>query len=366
VSDAVSNYLREHLQAISDDWTREILARRPELTRLPHGTIVDHLPEFLRGLAHWIDGDEVSAQHGFEALADGHALTRQGHGIELDTLFEEYRCLRGVIGRHLGSIELTQELRVSLRRLHDGLDQATAEAIRRFSAARDLVRERFIGILGHDLRNPLHAVTLAAAQIASRTCSEPRHARLASTIQRSSERMMRMIAEIIDFANAHLGGGIPADPVPCDMGEVCDDAVQELRLAYPDRDLRIDADGDLRGAWDRDRVMQVISNLIGNAIAHGSDPIIVHVCTSSDNERVITRVTNGGAEIPAAELAHLFDPFVRGQAMTRNREGMGLGLYIVKQIALAHGALINVTSRPGETAFEIAWPRVPLAVAPHR
>lgn len=353
------------MQAIQQRWVEQALGKLPELRALPRGALIDHLPEFLFGLAHWIDGDATSARRGFAALADGHALTRLGHGIDLATLCAEYRILRAEILRGLSTLDTwTRDEHEAVMRLHDGLDFATSEAIRRFTADRELARERFIGILGHDLRNPLHAVILAAAELLGRPCNEGKHARMAATIHRSSERMSRMIDAVIDFAHAHLGEGIPAVPGVCDMGKICEEAAAELRLVHPDRDLRVTTRGDLVGTWDRDRCVQALSNLIGNAIEHGQDPIVV---TAEDRgERVTTRVTNTGRAIPADLLPRIFDPFREHSETSTRRKGLGLGLFIVQQIALAHGALCVATSSHDVTTFEIDWPRVPKSIIAER
>jgi signal transduction histidine kinase len=337
-----------------------IVQRLPTLHVLDRSTLIDHLPEFLVGLAAWIEGDEAAGKRGFEVLAEGHALQRLGHGIQLEVLTTEYALLRLVLQKQLLRLECTDEVRQLVIRVNEGLDYATSEAVHRYSARRDEVRERFISILGHDLRNPLSSIVLASAGIAAVPCTHAKHGSNASIIQRAAERMQRMIGDVMDFAHAHLGEGIPATPVACDISALAIEAAHELQLAHPGRDIRVDTSGDLRGYWDRDRVIQALSNLIGNAIQHGVDPIRVMVEEQQpDRLAVITRVTNHGETLDAAQLAQLFEPF--GPHSDRGRRsGLGLGLFIVQQIAIAHGALCTVTSADGVTSFEIIWPRVPV------
>jgi len=361
----VSAYLRYEVDAIAQAWGVAVLQRLPHLRKLERGALIDHLPELLLGLATWIDGDKTRARQGLDALAEGHALQRLGHGVSLETLCIEYQVLRSVIFEQLLVLESSKHLRSTLVLLGEGLDHAVTEAIRRYTMQREQVRERFVGILGHDLRNPLSAIVLAATHVAAVPCSEPKHAQLGATIQRSANRMLRLIADVIDFTQAHMGDGIPAVPKLCDMGEICEEAAQELRVGHPDRRISVDLHGDLRGHWDRDRVIQAISNLIGNAIEHGRDPIEVGAEVRADQQAVITRISNHGPTIPPQELARVFDPFHRGHDDHR-RNGLGLGLYIVQQIALAHGASATVTSRDGLTTFELCWPRVPIERMPDR
>ncbi len=364
---AVSKHLRAEIDEITQHWEHAVLERLPQLHKLERQALIDHLPEFVFGLASWVEGDEEAGRRGFESLSEGHAVQLLGHGIDLETLSTEYQILRNVILLHLLVVPSTDAVRSSLARLNDGIDLAVNGAIRRYAASRDKIRDRFVGILGHDLRVPLNAVALAAAQIAARPCTDPKHARMAATIQNSSDRMFRMIADVIDFTHAHLGQGIPAVPALSDIGEICEEAASELRLNHPQREIKVELSGDLRGHVDRDRLIQALSNLIGNAIQHGKDPIIVSAHETTDRNAVVTQVKNFGPPIPADIAPRLFDPFRVGHEEThRPRTNLGLGLYIVQQIALAHGAHCTAGSDENETVFEIRWPRVPIAMMPSR
>ena len=362
----VSSYLRSHLAELQETWLTTVTERLPALHALDRSAMIDHLPEFLVGLAAWIEGDHAGARRGFDALVKGHALQRLGHGIPLEVLTKEYHLLRMIILRALLVLPCTDEVRRLMILVDDGLDFAAAEAVSRYTSHRDEVRDRFVGILGHDLRNPLSSVTLAAAGIAAFPCTAPKHASNASIIQRSAERMQRMIGDVMDFAQAHLGDGIPAVPVPCDMAALAIEAAHELKLVHPDRDIAVESSGNTSGAYDKDRVVQVLSNLIGNAIQHGTDPIRIMVREREDRLAVVTRVTNHGKPIDAARLTQLFEPFSAALEPRERRSGLGLGLYIVQQIAIAHGALCVVRSDDNETSFEIEWPRVPLDTVPDR
>ncbi len=356
----VSKFLRAEVASLTRDWETAVRERLPVLNRLSRGALIDHIPEFLTGLASWIDGDEQAGCKGFTALVQGHALQRLGHGVALETVSSEYQILRTVILTALLPIEGTPDNRRLLIELNGALDFATAQAIHAYAGARDTIRERFISILGHDLRNPLNAVLLGASALTSVHCSQPKHASISATILRSAGRMQRMITDVMDFAQAHLGHGIPATPVPCNLGGIASEAVNELKTAHPERTITIETHGDLAGYWDRDRVLQALSNLISNAVQHGTDPIQVAVSEHPDKLSVTTRVTNAGVTIPADDLPRLFEPFGPRRAADSRRTGLGLGLFIVQQIAIAHGAVCEVQSADGQTTFQIAWPRVPV------
>ena len=212
-------------------------------------------------------------------------------------------------------------------------------------------RDRFIGMLGHDLRSPLGAVKMAAILL-GRGGSTGRSAELAARIVRSAERMEEMIDSLLLFARARLGGGIPIKRQACELGSVCIGQVAEAKESYPGRTIECATSGDLDGEWDPDRLGQVLSNLIANAVAHGQDPI--KVTLRGEPEQVTLRVTNHGPPIPASLLPTLFEPY-RGR---ENSEGLGLGLFIVREIVSAHGGTVSVSSAEGqETTFTVVLPR---------
>jgi signal transduction histidine kinase len=211
--------------------------------------------------------------------------------------------------------------------------------------------ERFLGILGHDLRNPLTAMLGAAALLDVDPLTE-RQTQLVSRIQRSAERMKRMVDVLLDFTRSRCGEGIPVSRAPVDMREICLQIVDEMRLAHPGRAAVFDAFGNLGGHWDGDRVAQVISNLLANALQHGRDPI--RLVVRDDGSEVIVEVSNCGAPIPEHTLPTLFEPFVRGE---ESGHGLGLGLFIAREIVNAHGGRIDVRSDEAATVFAVHWPR---------
>jgi len=364
----VSGRLRAEVDKITAAWEHAVTQRLPELDRLGRAALLDHMPEFLFGLAAWIDGDEEAGRKGFTALVQGHAIQRLGHGIGLDTLSMEYQVLRSVILTHVLARESAKEVSAAFVRLNEGMDFAVNQAVQQYTGQREEIRQRFVGILGHDLRNPLNAIALAAEQIMTIPCGEPKHHKAAGVIRRSADRMTRMVDDVIDFTHARIGQGIPSVPTQCVMGEIVEEAASELRLAHPRRDLRVEIVGDSTGTWDRDRVLQVVSNLLANALQHGRDPVIARVTEASNRRAVILEVENRGTPISPETLARLFDPFRQGHATvgTAGREHLGLGLYIVEQVAVSHGAQVEVTSDENLTAFKITWPRIPREMVPDR
>jgi len=364
VSSTIAQHLRGHTQEICDEWERTVVAELAALVELERGALIDHLPEVIEGLAAWVDGATDEADRFFEALADGHALQRLGFGIELATLTVEYAWLRRVVLRRLESLQGTPELGRDRTRFNEGLDRAVTLSIRRYSEERDQQRDRFIGILGHDLRTPLQSISMATHRLLGSNSLAPDDRKPAQIVAKAVARMDRLIADVLDFARGHLGPGIPAVPNACDMGAICRSAVEEARAACPDRSIEVATRGDLQGTWDESRVHQALGNLVRNAIEHGQDPIAVTAWEGDDREAVFTRVVSHGPAIPDTTLRTLFDAF--SHVKQDHRSGLGLGLYIVAQIARAHGAACEVASSDRETAFTIRWARAPRGETPGR
>ena len=354
MKDLVADHIRRSIPRIVEQW--EIKAREmPELREMSRPVLLDHLFEVLDGLAAWIEGDERAARSGFDALVDGHALQRLGHGVGLETLLLEYSTLRSLLDLELLAVPSTEEVRMSLVRLHEGFDRAIGEALRRYARQRDEIRERFIAILGHDLRQPLSAISMCAGMLAEASLGPGMTRQLAARITRAVDRMQRMIADVLDFARTHLGGGIPVDPTLHDLGEICRGAAEELAATHPDLVIHLDTPGDLRGAFDRDRLLQALGNLLANALEHGHGPLELRAYEAAEGRALVVEVTSHGPPIPPEQLGRMFDPF----ATTTPRRGLGLGLYIVQQIVRAHGGICSVSSEEEGTTFSLRFPRVP-------
>jgi sigma-B regulation protein RsbU (phosphoserine phosphatase) len=221
-------------------------------------------------------------------------------------------------------------------------------------------RERLLAIVGHDLRNPLHAVTMASALLIRSDDLKERDAKLARRIANSAQRMSEIIEQLLDLTRGRLGGGIPISREQTDLGHIVEQVIGELDIANPGVDLRLVTRGILTGRWDRARLGQLVSNLVGNAIQHGGGGEPITVTTEDAGDDVVLQVHNGGAPIPEQLLPHLFDPFRRGAEQGRSPRGLGLGLglYIAQQIALAHGGEITVrSSAAAGTTFTVRLPR---------
>ena len=211
-------------------------------------------------------------------------------------------------------------------------------------------RERFIGILGHDLRSPLTAILASAALLLRQRDLPATAVAAAKRVAGSAERMGRMISDLLDFTQARLGGGIALLRKPADLGEVAQAVVDEVGAAHAGRSVTLDIQGDASGEFDPDRTAQLLSNLLTNALAFSPPDLPVQVELRGREKAVEIAVSNAGPVIPPEEREVLFDPFRRGRAAGTHR-GLGLGLFIVEQIARAHGGEVRVESAGGRTTF---------------
>jgi two-component system sensor histidine kinase/response regulator len=219
------------------------------------------------------------------------------------------------------------------------------------------LNEMLTAVLSHDLRSPLNAVLTSALLIQRRSTEEPVK-ETAGRILSSGRRMSRMIEDMLDMARARLAGGIPLQREPADLGALVDRVLNEVQAAYPERQIQAEQAGDLNGKWDGERMAQVTSNLLGNALQHGDACGEVRVSVDGTRpEAVVIKVENSGT-VPPELLPQLFDPFRGARRQTGRTEGLGLGLYIVQQIVLAHGGSVDVQSgNDNRTAFVVRIPR---------
>jgi two-component system sensor histidine kinase/response regulator len=217
------------------------------------------------------------------------------------------------------------------------------------------LNEELLAVVGHDLRNPLNVVLMTTSLLASST--DPELKKCVARLQSSGSRMAHIIDELFDLSRARLGGGIPIERQATDLLAVTRKTVAEFEATNPSRQIDVLVTGDVRGDWDAGRLDQVLSNLVGNALRHGTVSVPITVRLTGSAQEVVASVHNGG-HISADLMPRLFEPFLSGVGRRTRAEGLGLGLYIVQQIVQSHGGEVRVSSTPeAGTSFEIRLPR---------
>lgn len=251
----------------------------------------------------------------------------------------------------IGTLEILAKL-ISLELEERESHEQTREELSEATLERD-ARDRLIGILGHDLRTPLAASRLAAQLI--KVTDEPEEiARLAGEIEQSTERMERMIRDLLDLSRVGMGGGIPVSLGEGSIHRVVEYVVGEITRAHPSREIKLNLPDqtDPSREWDHDRMAQVVSNLVSNALAYSPEDSTVEVTLEVSDEEVAIEVVNDG-EIDPEVVPNLFEPFKRGG---ESGSGLGLGLFIAGQIVDAHGGEITVTTSDGKVRFRCTFP----------
>ncbi|MEA5452163.1 sensor histidine kinase [Leptolyngbya sp. CCNP1308] len=299
--------------------------------------------------------DHASAMHGAE---------RVGSGFDIMEVASEYRALRASVLRlwrkshpHFDIDDIDD-----ITRFNESIDQSLAVAIGSYTNRVDQSRRMFLAILGHDLRNPLNCISMAAQLVSRTTAENPSSAKALSVIETNTQAIMQLIRDLTDFASTGLGSAMPLTCGPVDLEKLCRKVFEGFCLAHPQRNLRFHPDGDLIGTWDAARLGQVVSNLMGNAIQHGAPEGPIELSVTSGSSTVVLSVHNEGSPIPPEMLATVFDPLMchtTSETKAQRAPGsVGLGLYIVREVVVAHGGTVEVasTAQTG-TTFTVYLPR---------
>lgn len=265
------------------------------------------------------------------------------------------RVLRDDDGRHGGTRMIL--VRAAERRGYErDLQGREAEAIRRLGDERSTaeLREQFIAVLGHDLRNPLASI-IGATRLLRRETTSDKSLRVLEMMETSVDRMAGLIDDVMDFARGRLGSGISVERRLAPLEPVLRQVLAELEIDQPGRIFVCDVSLTEPVSFDDRRIGQLVSNLLGNAVAHGDPRTPVRLTASTVDGVLTLSVSNAGEPISEAAMERLFQPFFRGD-VRGSRQGLGLGLHIASEIARAHGGELTVRSDPTETRFTLTMP----------
>lgn len=374
---SLSSFIRQNLEPILAEW--ETFARGlPQGDTMDIVALRDHAKDMLEVIADDLDDPQTAEERtgkarGESDAGDGtvhtaaqqHGAGRAKSGFTVGDMVAEFRALRASVmslwSQSQGDVTTTDL--EEMTRFNEAIDQAIAESISQYTQNIEQSKKRFQAILAHDLRSPVAAI-ITSTRFMLDTDEEagdlPRTYRsLIESVSRSARRMNQLVADLLEFARVSFGDGIPIQRVSMDMGNLVQDVVTEVRASYPSRDFHSAATGDLSGEWDRDRLFQALTNLLGNAVQHGSADSPLRTTASVQGDEVVVSVQNRGTTIPEDQLAQMFEGM--NQYPTReggDRRHLGLGLYIVDKIVTAHNGSILVRSSDEEgTVFEMRLPR---------
>jgi len=308
-------------------------------------------------------GDATEPPGAADTAAETHGALRAEAGFTLGQMVSEFRALRATVTRlwrEAGGPSGGAEVE-DLTRFHEAIDQALAESLTRYARDLDQSKEMFLAILGHDVRTPLGAIMMSATGLLLMPGLSPPQEAAASRILNSGTRIKQIVGDLLDFTRTRLGAGIPLACAEMDLGAVGRQVTEEVAAYHPDRDVRFEASGALRGSWDGGRLSQALSNLVGNAVQHGSPESPISVAARGAADEVTVAVHNRGPAIPPVQLHQIFSPLkriTRGAPRPQDAGSMGLGLYIANEIVKGHGGRIDVESSEDRgTTFTVHLPR---------
>lgn len=361
----LSEFILVNMEAILQEW--EDFARNIQPSHRSMGVVElrDHAKEILED----ISAELASPDYKRNLDSDGntpaqiHADTRVLSGFTIDQLLSEFRALRAsVLGLWSRREKTATWFEVEdMSRFNEAIDQALAESVARYTEAQGQSQDIFLGIIGHDLRTPLSAINLGATYLMRLDDADSKLIQLGSRMFTSAVRMQEIIDNLLDFVRSRSGLGLPIHPSDVDLAAVSEHIADEFRISNPGTTIRTEVHGDARGRWDGSRIGQVYQNLIGNAIQYGENTAVSVVTSATDGE-VVLSVHNDGPPIPAAMQKKLFDPMQRGisgEVHSSNRKNLGLGLYIVREIVMAHKGVIEVSSMEKTgTTFTVRLPKL--------
>jgi signal transduction histidine kinase len=374
-----SAFIKDNLDAIVADW--EAFARTlPAGKAMSALALRDHSREILLAIAGDMElrhsdqeradqaQDIVPTAASTTSAAAEHGALRQMAGFDLVQLFAEFRAMRASVMAFWQRSEGAEAASSSIdeiTRFNEGMDKALAQSVQRYSSEVAASRDMFLAVLGHDLRGPLSGIDMTAMLLAKPGLSDAARQQAAARIKRASREMSRLITDLLEYTRTRLGAGIPIDRSACDLGPVCEASLEEIRAGNPEQQFVQQISGDLNLQADAARMQQALSNLLSNAVQHGSRRSPVTPSAEGEADAIVLKVSNSGDPIPSDALQAIFEPLVQApnassEAHERSKTSLGLGLFIVREIVIAHGGAITVESSiAAGTVFTIRLPRAP-------
>jgi signal transduction histidine kinase len=369
----LSAFITANVRIIVDDWEQFARTLLPASETMDSLGLRDHAKQILlaiaKDIATWqsvsdsVDksqGNAFRADSVVESAAELHGSLRQRHGFTMIQLAAEFRALRGSVLRLWGSrSQETVPYAEDIQRFNEAIDQALAESIDRFTLDVDRGRNLFLGILGHDIKTPLNAVTLTAQVLARRHLDDEPELKLLRRIQRNVATISTVITDLLEFVRLDLGKEMVLNRQMADFEVLAAAAIDDSQATFPEADIRLSADGDTLGLWDEIRIRQLLRTLIRHALSSSTrdTPVIMHI--RRNREDLVVKVEHVGEELPATVLSSLFNPMVREASAGTASDGiatLGLDLYIGREIVLAHQGSISAASTANRNSVTAILP----------
>jgi signal transduction histidine kinase len=371
----LATFIRKNEKPIIEHW--EIFARTlvPASDDMSPRNLRNHIKDMLAFIADDIGSSQTGSEQEKKSegkkpkntehsAAEIHASLRQAGGFSMDQMVSEFRALRASVIR-LWEAQLTEATKTDisdLTRFNESIDQAITEAISYYTKTIDHSRDLFLAVLSHDLRNPIGAMKMSAQLVLNIGALNKRQTIFVSQIVASAGRATEIINHLLDLTRARLGSGLQVIRKDMDMAFVSRQLVDEMRAMHPGRKFKLEISGETEGKWDKARIGQVFSNLLGNAVQYGFKDLPIGVTIKGDPEAVSVSVHNDGIPIPPDAVEGIFNSLTRGGGEKRGNgqesTNLGLGLHITKQIVSAHGGTLGVTSSEKHgTTFTALFPR---------
>jgi signal transduction histidine kinase len=370
----LSEFIVNNIETLLHEWEGFAATQLPAAADMDSGDLRGHAEQILRSVVEDIctpedDEEQVQKSKGLAArppeahntAAESHALLRAQGGFHINQMVAEYRALRASVLRLWEkACEREGVNPPDTIRFNEAIDQAIMESVSFFNAQIDNERNLLLGMLGHDMRSPLQVIQLTARYL-SKLDAGTDVAACAARLFKSSNSLKALLDDLLDFNRSKLGLGITISPGAVDLAESFSSELEQLRVANPGRSIALEVRGDASGVWDMNRLNQLLGNLVVNALKYGAFGSPIKVVLTGFPGEVIFAVHNQGPQIERSMLALIFKPLRRGpshQFVSSTDSSLGLGLYIAREIAVAHGGDIAAKSDQNETVFTVRLPRL--------
>ncbi|WP_137807123.1 sensor histidine kinase KdpD [Pseudomonas sp. G(2018)] len=371
----LSDFIKQEADRIVDEWEQFAKTITPAAEHLDRVALRDHAKAILLAAARDMIKPQSASEQMAKAKGEGpektpsldeagasHGELRHTVGFDLVQMSSEFRHLRAcVIRLWVDSLESPDMAYFQdMIRFNEAIDEALAESTAAYAEQVNRSRDIFLAILGHDLRAPLQAVSMSTELLMRKTRLEGDALACANNIKRGTRHMATMVNDLLELVRSRLGKSLPIDPAPTDLAAVTQEAIAQACAGNPECDPTLKVAGNMQGVWDATRLSQLLQNLIGNALQHGSTKGDVTVTLTGEPDTVHLAVHNYGAPIAEKDIGTIFDPLVRSvdEELGHPSTSLGLGLFIVKEVVDAHGGTVGVSSNETDgTLFTVVLPR---------